>query len=144
MNVEEIYRRFTDGSREGGVRAGWVERYLESPVAFWCTLHAPADARDPMNDQMQHIFDIGNNHQDRVNGRFFTGGVQEVFRKSLEIMFAGATAIMDMPLVCWPDGLTGRPDVLECVDGVPSVFGDYSYRVIEIKSSRRLRESQIL
>jgi len=104
-----------------------------------------------MNDQMQHIFDIGNNHQDRVNGRFFTGGVQEVFkteeegfRKSLEIMFAGATAIMDMPLVCWPDGLTGRPDVLECVDGVPSVFGDYSYRVIEIKSSRRLRESQIL
>ena len=151
MNVEEIYRRFTDGSREGAVRAGWVERYLESPVAFWCTLHAPADARDPMNDQMQHIFDIGNNHQDRVNDRFFSGGVQEVFkteeegfRKSLEIMFAGATAIMDMPLVCWPEGLTGRPDVLERVDGVSSVFGDYSYRVIEIKSSRRLRESQIL
>ena len=80
MNVEEIYRRFTDGSREGAVRAGWVERYLESPVAFWCTLHAPADARDPMNDQMQHIFDIGNNHQDRVNDRFFSGGVQEVFK----------------------------------------------------------------
>ena len=97
-----------------------------------------------MNAQMQHIFDIGNNHQDRVNERFFTGGVQEVFRKSLEIMFPGATAIMDMPLVCWPDGLTGRPDVLERVDGVPSVFGDYSYRVIEIKSSRRLREFQIL
>jgi len=151
MGVEEIYRRFTDGSREGAVRAGWVERYLESPVAFWCTLHAPADARDPMNDQMQHIFDIGNNHQDRVNDQFFSGGVQEVFkteeegfRKSLEIMFAGATAIMDMPLVCWPEGLTGRPDVLERVDGVSSVFGDYSYRVIEIKSSRRLRESQIL
>ena len=151
MNVEEIYRRFTDGSREGAVRAGWVERYLESPVAFWCTLHAPADARDPMNDQMQHIFDIGNNHQDRVNDRFFSGGVQEVFkteeegfRKPLEIMFVGATAIMDMPLVCRPEGLTGRPDVLERVDGVSSVFGDYSYRVIEIKSSRRLRESQIL
>ena len=151
MNVEEIYRRFTDGSREGAVRAGWVERYLESPVAFWCTLHAPADARDPMNDQMQHIFDIGKNHQDRVNDRFFSGGVQEVFkteeegfRKSLEIMFVGATAIMDMPLICRPEGLTGRPDVLERVDGVSSVFGDYSYRVIEIKSSRRLRESQIL
>ena len=30
------------------------------------------------------------------------------------------------------------------MDGVPSVFGDYSYRVVEIKSAKRLRESQML
>ena len=151
MNVEEIYLQFTDGASSEAVRAGWVERYLESPITFWCILHAPADAKDPMNDQMQHIFDIGNSHQERVNDRLYPGGIQEVFateeegfRRSLEIMSEGGTFIKNMPLVCWPQGLTGRPDVLEKVDGVPSVFGDFSYRVVEIKSARRLRESQIL
>lgn len=151
MNVEEIYRQFTDGNNSGAVRATWVGRYLESAITFWCSLHAPADARDAMDDQMQHIFDIGNNHQDRVNDRLYPGGVQAIFtteeegfRQTLDFMSAGAEFIKDMPLVCWPQGLTGRPDVLERVDGVPSVFGDFSYRVVEIKSARRLRESQIL
>ena len=62
----------------------------------------------------------------------------------MDFMSAGGQFIKDMPLICWPQGLNGRPDVLERVDGVPSVFGDFSYRVVEIKSARRLRESQIL
>ena len=151
MNVEEIYRQFTSGDNSGAIRAAWVGRYLDSSITFWCSLHAAADAKDPMNDQMQHIFDIGNNHQDRVNDRLYPGGVQSVFtteeegfRQTLDFMAAGGQFIKDMPLVCWPQGLTGRPDVLERVDGVPSVFGDFSYRVVEIKSARRLRESQIL
>ena len=151
MNVEEIYRRFTNGARSGAVRAGWVESYLESPITLWCTIHAPADAQDPMNDFQEHIFEVGNTHQSRVNDQLYPGGVQEIFtdeeqgfRRSLEVMSEGWEFLKNMPLVSWPDGLTGRPDILERVDGVPSVFGDFSYRVIEIKSSRKLRESQIL
>ena len=151
MNVEEIYRKFTEGAGDGAVRAGWVERYLDSAISFWCSLHAPTGAKDPMNDRQQYIFDIGNTHQNRVNDRFYPGGIQEVFtteeegfRRSLEIMAEGGAFIKNMPLVCWPQGLTGRPDVLERVDGAPSVFGDFSYRVVEIKAARKLRESQIL
>ena len=151
MNVESIFRQLTNGSRSGAVRAGWVESYLESPITFWCDRHAPAQAKDPMNDYQQHLFDAGNAHQDRVNEQFYPGGVQEIFtdeeegfRRSLEVMSEGWEFLKNMPLVCWPRGLTGRPDILERVDGVPSEFGDFSYRVIEIKSSRRLRESQIL
>ena len=151
MNVEEIYRQFTSGARSGAVRAGWVESYLESPITFWCSIHAPPGARDPMNDYQQYIFDAGNAHQDRVNDRLYPGGVQEIFtdeeegfRRSLEVMSEGWEFLKNMSLVCWPEGLTGRPDILERVDGVPSNFGDFSYRVVEIKSSRKLRESQIL
>ena len=151
MNVEDIYIHMTDGSRSDAVRAGWVERYLESPITLWCNLHAPTEARDPMTDQMQHIFEIGNKHQDRVNERMYPGGIQRAFKseeegflQSLEIMSEGGQFIKDMPLVCWSHGLVGRPDILERVDGVPSAFGDYSYRVVEIKSAKRLRESQIL
>ena len=151
MNVEEIYRQFTSGAGSGAVRAGWVESYLESPITFWCTLHAPPDAKDRMNDFQQHLFDVGNAHQDLVNDRLYPGGVQEIFtdeedgfRRSLEVMAEGSEFLKNMPLVSWPHGLTGRPDILERVDGVRSVFGDFSYRVIEIKSSRKLRESQIL
>jgi len=152
MNVvEKVFRQFTSGARSGAVRAGWIESYLGSPITFWCGLHAPQDAKDPMNEFQQHIFDAGNAHQDRVNGQLYPGGVQEIFtdeeqgfRRTLEVMSEGWEFLKNMPLVDWPHGLTGRPDILERVDGVPSVFGDFSYRVIEIKSSRRLRESQIL
>ncbi|MCS5668521.1 MAG: TM0106 family RecB-like putative nuclease [Dehalococcoidia bacterium] len=151
MDVEAIYRNFTNGAKDGAIRAGWVERYLESPITLWCNLHAPVEAKDSMNDQMQHIFDIGNIHQDRVNERMYPGGIQKVFRseeegfrQSLEIMCEAAQFIKDMPLVCWSHGLTGRPDILERVDGIPSVFGDFSYRVVEIKSAKKLRESQML
>ena len=151
MNVEEIYRQFTVGSRDNAVRAGWVERYLESPITFWCGLHAPKDAREPMTDFQQHLFDVGNSHQDLVNDRMYPGGIQEIFtneeegfHRSLEVMAAGSPLIKNMPLVSWPDGLTGRPDVLQRVDGTPSIFGDFSYRIVEVKSSRRLRESQKL
>ena len=128
-----------------------MESYLESPITFWCARHAPPDARDPMNDFQQHLLDAGNAHQYRVNDRLYPGGVQEIFsneeegfHRSLEVMAEGWEFLKNMPLVYWPDGLTGRPDVLERVDGVPSNFGDFSYRVVEVKSSRRLRESQIL
>ena len=151
MDVEEIYRQFTVGSRDNAVRAGWVERYLESPITFWCGLHAPRDAKEPMTDFQQHLFDIGNSHQELVNDRLYPGGIQEIFtneeegfHRCLEVMAAGSPLIKNMPLVSWPDGLTGRPDVLERVDGRPSVFGDFSYRIVEVKSSRRLRESQKL
>jgi len=151
MNVEEIYRQFTSGARNEAVKAGWVESYLESPITLWCTIHAPRDAQDPMNDHQKHIFEVGNTHQNRVNDQLYPGGVQEIFtdeeqgfHRSLEVMSEGWEFLKNMPLVSWPDRLTGRPDILERVDGVPSVFGDFSYRVIEIKSSRKLRESQIL
>ena len=151
MDLEEIYRRFTDGARSGAVRAGWVERYMDSPITFWCGLHAPQDAKEPMTDFQQHLFDVGNSHQTLVNDKMYPSGIQEVFsseeegfHRSLEVMAAGSKLLKNMLLVSWPDGLTGRPDVLERVDGVSSVFGDFSYRVVEVKSSRRLRESQKL
>ncbi|MDA1127634.1 MAG: TM0106 family RecB-like putative nuclease [Chloroflexi bacterium] len=151
MNIEQIFREFTSGSRSGAVRATWVADYLESPVTFWCSLHAPANAKDPMTDHQQHIFNVGKTHQTQVYEQLYPGGVQEFhiderigFRRALEVMFEGGEFLKDMPLVCWSEGLTGRPDVLERVDGVPSVFGDFSYRVVEIKSSRKLRESQLL
>lgn len=151
MKIEEIFRQFTSGSRSGAVRATWLGEYLDSPITFWCSLHAPPGEQDPMNDHQQYIFDVGKIHQERVNEQMYPGGVQEFhiddrigFRRVLEVMSEGGGYLKDMPLLCWPHGLTGRPDVLERVDGVPSIFGDFSYRVIEVKSSRKLRESQIL
>jgi hypothetical protein len=112
MDLEEIYRRFTDGSRSGAVRAGWVERYMDSPITFWCGLHTPQDAKEPMTDFQQHVFDVGNSRQTLVNDKMYPGGIQEVFsseeegfRRSLAVMDAGSKLLKNMPLVSWPDGL---------------------------------------
>ena len=141
-------------SKEGGfpaIKAGWVDRYVDSPVSFWCDIHAPAGSADSMQPFVQYLFDTGNEHQTEVTSNLYHGAVEEFFpteedgfRRTLELMHSGENFIQNMPLLARPIGLEGRPDILAKVDGVPSNFGSYSYRVVEIKSAKNIRNSHIL
>ena len=151
MDVQQTYNRLTSASTVGLIRAGWVERYVASPISFWCSVHAPDERKDPINDFQQGLFDYGIEHQKIVAERSYPGSVQtlflteeEGFKNCLEFLAQGARSVQDMPLMDRPDGVQGRPDVLERVDGAPSDLGDYSYRVVEIKSARRIKDSHVL
>lgn len=52
--------------------------------------------------------------------------------------------IKNMPLICRPEGLEGRPDILMRTDDSSSAFGAFSYRIVEIKSAIRIRDSHKL
>ena len=151
MDIEHALVQLIKESGVPAIKAGWVDRYVDSPVSFWCDIHAPPDSADPMQPFVQYLFDAGNEHQTEVTSNLYPEAVQEFFlteeegfRRTLELMYSGENLIKNMPLLARTIGLEGRPDVLEKVDGVPSNFGSHSYRVVEIKSAKNIRTSHIL
>ncbi|MCI0846148.1 MAG: TM0106 family RecB-like putative nuclease [Chloroflexi bacterium] len=151
MDIEPALVQLTKESGVPAIKAGWVDRYVDSPVSFWCDIHAPNGSADPMEPFVQYLFDTGNQHETEVISGLYPGAVRESFpteeegfRRTVELMYSGANLIKNMPLLARPIGLEGRPDILEKVDGVPSKLGSHSYRVVEIKSAKNIRTSHIL
>ncbi|PKB80757.1 MAG: hypothetical protein BZY88_07870 [SAR202 cluster bacterium Io17-Chloro-G9] len=151
MELEKVFTELTSSSTITSVRAESVGRYVESPISFWCSLYAPEEMKDPINDFQQQLFDDGNAHESRVNDELYPGSVVELFqteeegfRRTLEMMAEGTPLLKNMPLLCRPQCMEGRPDILERVDGVASIFGRYSYRIVEVKLARNLKKSNKL
>ena len=151
MVIAKVYDNLTRDSGVGSIRATWVERFVESPISFWCDIHAPEELRDSIDPFLQHLFETGQEHQSSVTEESYPEAVQEIFfteedgfRRTLELMSEGEKFIKNMPLLARPMGLEGRPDLLVRVDDIGSDFGSYSYAVVEIKSVRRIRDPHIL
>ena len=151
MDFEQQFKQLTQYGGADSIRAGWVERFVDSPISFWCEIHAPQEEQDSLDPFQQHLFVIGHQHQSEVTDESYHGAVQEIFlteedgfRRTLEMMLAGELYVKDMPLLCRPRGLEGRPDILARVDGVDSDLGAFSYQIVEIKSARHIRESHTL
>ncbi|MCH8108348.1 MAG: hypothetical protein IIB30_08355, partial [Chloroflexi bacterium] len=79
MELEKVFTELTSSPTAASVRAESVGRYVESPISFWCSLYAPEDMKDPINDFQQRLFDEGNAHQSKVNDQLYPGSVQEFF-----------------------------------------------------------------
>ena len=151
MDIENRYDAFTADTGIQSIVATAVEQFVFSPISFWCECHASPEQKDSIDPFLQHQFEVGQNHQTDVTHESYTGAVQEIFLdeeegflRTLELMVSGEQYIKNMPLLCRPIGLEGRPDLLVRVDGVGSELGDYSYFVVEIKSSRNIRHPHIL
>ena len=151
MELDKVFTELTSSATVTSVRAESVGRYVDSPISYWCSLYAPEEMKDPINDFQQRLFDEGNAHQSRVNDELYPGSVQELFRteeegfrRALELMAGGTPLLKNMPLLCRPRCMAGRPDVLERVDDVASIFGGYSYRIVEVKLARNLKKANKL
>lgn len=151
MDIDQLYASLTLDGGITPIQAGSVERFVQSPISYWCELHAPLDARDSIDLFQQHLFETGYQHQSDVTAESFPEAVQEIvleeddgFRRTLKLMLAGERHVKNMPLLCRPIGLGGRPDLLTRVNGINSELGPFSYQVVEIKSARHIREWHIL
>ncbi len=149
--VAELYARFTRHGPEPSIKASMLERFIKSPITVWCDLHVDDRHRDPPNAYQELLFRRGNQHQADVTNDLFGTSVSESFRteeegfiRVLQLMALGTDAIGDMPVLCRPLGLEGRPDVVRRVSGQPSVFGDHAYEIVEIKSARNIKRHHIL
>lgn len=133
------------------VRASLVALHAESPYAVWCEAFGPPEAREPASRYWLLLADKGKEHEARILGSRHPGlaplsfeTAEAGFRLALEQMAGGVPALAGPPLLYLPEGLTGRPDLLERIEGVPSRFGPYAYRVVEIKSARHLQEAHLV
>ena len=151
MDVEKTFTALTRDMGVPLIKATDVERFVLSPITYWCDIHAPPELQDPLPPYLQHLFEIGHNYQADVIDNSYTGAVQKIFydeeegiRLTLELMSQGEHAIKDMPLTCRRMGLEGRPDLLVRVDDVESELGSFSYHVVEIKTARNIRKGHVL
>jgi uncharacterized protein len=151
MEIEKTFSALTQDSGIPLIVATDVERFVFSPITFWCDKHAPKEYKDPLPLYQQRLFDVGHAYQTEVISESYTGAVQKIFhdenegfRLTLELMVAGERNIKNMPVMCRALGLEGRPDVLTRVDDAESALGSYSYSVTEIKTARNIHKAHIL
>ena len=146
MDTTELHARLTAESNLPSITATDVERYVFSPISFWCQHHAPEDQRESANAYQQHIFEVGREHQTSVVSESYPGAIEkrfvnedDGFAMTLELMSRGELYVKNMPLVSRPKGIEGRPDLLVKSDSGESDFGNYGYNVVEIKSARNIQ-----
>lgn len=151
MDIDRTLDALTKDAGVPLIVATDVERFVLSPITFWCEMHAPPEQQDPLPLYLQHLFTVGQDHQTDVIDESYPGAVQKIFyeeeeglRLTLELMSRGEHFIKNMPLMCLPMGLEGRPDVLVRVDEVASELGPFSYCVVEIKTRRNIQKAHIL
>ena len=119
MDIEQVYQRLTTDNGLFAVTAAHVERYVGSPINFWCEVNAPAEERDPTNLYMQHLEDTGKEHRAEVLRKSYASAASrpyysesEGFRSTLEMMANGERHISQMPLWDLASGLKGNPNEL--------------------------------
>lgn len=141
-----IFQAMTRNVIQPVIKATEVENFVGSPITYWCDLYAPTEEQDPVTSFQQMLYEQGQTHQTdtvahlvgKARQELFTNEM-EGFEKTLFLMSNGVRAIANMPLICFPAGLQGRPDLLIRVDDKQSRFGDYAYEVYEIKSTKKIK-----
>lgn len=151
MDVQKTFDQFTEETGPYTVSANQVERYVGSPINFWCDTHAPAEERDDTNLYMQHLEETGKEHRADILKQSYASAASrpyysesEGFRNTLQMMANGERHIANMPLWDLNSGIKGIPHVLIKTNAYPSDLGDYSYFLAEIRSARRITEAHRL
>ena len=146
--VEEIVRQhFIEGS-SGTISASAVGRYVSSPFALYCDHHAPEHERDADSEPLAMQKARGIAHEEEViEGEIVPVPYEtweEGFRLTIEMMVAGEPTILQGLLISNPLGMIGKPDQLRKVRSSKSIFGNYMYRVVEVKSAANITQAHVM
>lgn len=149
--VDKIYHHCLSGPSKGELTAQNVSLYHTSPFTIYCEKFISAEEKDPISPYRELLFERGIEHEERVIESKYPECrpihfemPEDGFRVILEEMARGAEVICGLPLFFLPENMQGRIDVIEKMYDHPSIFGDYHYRVTEIKQAKKIRQEHIL
>ncbi|MDR1684661.1 MAG: TM0106 family RecB-like putative nuclease, partial [Elusimicrobiota bacterium] len=132
------------------VHAGKRFLLLQDPFGLWCSYHAPKDeaVQEPNLYENMRVRTDRSNRDDWIYQHCknvinaSSPDDAERFRNTLRAMVRGADGIIGASL--WDlrtqDGLWGGVNLLMRIDGIKSVFGDYCYRIVQLKRAHDLKE----
>ena len=148
--VRTIYGRCMSGRIDHAITATDVARHWQSPFGLYCRHFVNPSNKDPMDEAMEYYARLGRDHETATTSRLYPGvkaakgeSMSDAFLSAIREMEAGAQTILNGALMDRPNRMMGEPDVM-IRDGGKSVFGDYHYRVQEIKSTANIRTHHIL
>ena len=146
--VEEIVRQHFIGGSSGTISASAVGRYVLSPFALYCDHHAPEHERDADSEPLAMQKARGIAYEEEViEGEIVPVPYEtweEGFRLTIEMMAAGEPTILQGLLVSNPLGMIGKPDQLRKVRNSKSIFGNYRYRVVEVKLAANITRAHVM
>ena len=146
--VEEIVQRhFIEGDTDT-ISASVVGRYMSSPFALYCDYFAPEQERDADSDLLAMQKARGITHEEEIiEGETVPITYEtweEGFRLTIEMMAAGKPMILQGLLISNPLGMIGKPDQLRKVRNSKSTFGNYRYRVVEVKLATNITDAHMI
>jgi uncharacterized protein len=147
--------QIVDACLSGGVISrqnitGTVMRaYSISPYACYCEFHVDAKERDPFTrfgdllrgwglELEQKYVDLVDSTARKQTFSYDRAGLEAFTTAALN----GQKCIYNPSLFYLKENLAGKPDLLERDDSAPSDFGEYHYRVTEIKLSSGFEEKK--
>ncbi len=133
------------------VTARMVSRYVESPFGLYCDLFASPEEQDPIDPYNQLLMERGSEHEEHTIGTDYPEAAEESYETpedgfmiTLEFMARGEHFIHDMPCIYLPAGMRGNPDVLLKTEGSKSTFGQFHYKVVEIKLAKNIKKHHVV
>ena len=79
MNVQELYDDLTRNSGLKLISATSIERFIKSPINFWCEVNAPPEEKDPLDPYRQRLFNQGDAYQNQIIQESYPGTVNVPF-----------------------------------------------------------------
>ena len=150
MNIQPLFEFHTARGDSVPFSGTDVAQHVRSPFALWCKYFAPPEEKDPPARFQQMLIESGKTHESvQIKERFPKAvkqpfvSLEQSFLTTLAMMNRGDSEIRGMPLVSYPNGQYGVPDVLYRQEG-RSLFGDYQYGVVEIKLAWNLKPDQFI
>ena len=150
--IDELFTKFSAARQpsQEDFHAGKMFLLLQDPFGMWCSYHAPKEeaVEEPnLYENMRGKTDrstrdgwINEHSKDAV---LITGGNDgERFKRTLEAMIAGKDGIIGG--VLWDlrqtPGIYGSINLLFKVNEGKSIFGDYHYKIVQLKRAVDLKE----
>ncbi|WP_428897840.1 uncharacterized protein Dip518_000024 [Parelusimicrobium proximum] len=154
MITDELFTKFSAGRTPDSTdfNASKMFALLEDPFGLWCNYHAP---REEMVEEINRYENLKiktdkvnkddwvlTNFPDAVKVR--AENESERFKLTLRYMSEGKTAIITPLLWNLPAHTYGSLNLLVRSDDAASVFGDFHYKIIQLKRAHDIKEHYIL
>ncbi len=153
--VQQLYNTFSAGRTpcKEDLPAGKMYQILEDPFGVWCQFHAPAEEAVEEPNLYEHL----RGKTDKTirdhwilkhcsNPVVMTGTESEKFLNTLQAMQDGAGGIIGGNL--WDlrqnEGVYGGVNFLLKVDKGQSIFGNYHYKIVQLKRAGEMKEHYAL
>jgi len=152
--LEELYNSCLSCSVETKkfvINPSMVLLHTVSPFNLWCDFFAPKEEQDPIPESMKILAKIGNIEEEKYVEETYPSmqvikveTFEQAFFEVLKGCFKGISAFHLPPLIYYPEGFFGVPDLLEKKTSHKSVFGHHHYIVKEKKTTKEPKLKHIL
>ncbi|OLS16532.1 MAG: hypothetical protein HeimC3_53740 [Candidatus Heimdallarchaeota archaeon LC_3] len=147
VNYQNIYKKCLKGQLKDQKFTGTtIKDHVKSPMITYCDAFVPDEKKDPITIFSKYITNRGIQHEKNVIQDLFPNSLikpdldqKEGFLLAINKMSQGLESLAGFPFYYVPNQFFGYLDVIRINNSKSSIFGDFFYEIIEIKSANNIK-----